>query len=331
MIPFQPVAAHHSSQTTAGKAETVRSTRFGNDHSATHGLPGSSAAMSRLRQQIERIGPYFRRVLLSGEAGSDFERVARALRAESPVAGGPFIVCALADIEEIASLWKHDPRVARIALRRLMSSAAGGMLWINGVDSLSTAAQALLLRLLEERSADGERLRIAAGTTANLKVLVAAGAFSHELRLALGAIEVQAPPLRHRMEDVVMLASERVHVSAREYAVKIDSIAEDFLDRLTQYAWPGNEIELDNALRLAVLSCDDGHLRTEHLPVREEPALSLPAKKPSDRLQDVVDQHLLSVLASCDGNKLRAADRLGISRSTLYRMLEACARPERVA
>ena len=217
-------------------------------------------------------------------------------------------------------------------LRRLVSSAYGGMIWIDDISSLSIAAQRLLLRLTEERSGDGDRIRIAVGTTAHLKNLVATGLFSHELRLTLASVELQVPPLRDRIEDLTVLAEEIIQLIGREYALAISDVEISFLEELRERVWTGNETELENTLRMAVLSCCDGHLRAEHLPALEGggPPATLPNNVP-DRLQDVIDQHLLRVLASCDGNKLRAADRLGISRSTLYRMLEACAAPERAA
>ncbi len=299
---------------------------------SSHRLPGRSAAMEQVRQQVARLGPHFRRVLISGDTGSDRERIARALHRASPGARGSFVVCALADLEESAALWKQDPRVARIALRRTAANAAGGTLWIDDVATLSAAAQILVLRLLDERPAEGERLRLITGTAANLKAMCAAGAFLQELRLAISALELPVPPLRARRDDIAELARSMAHSIAQEYAIEIDGISDDLVAALEEYSWPGNEAEMENTLRMAVLSSNGGLLTPEHVQAFEisaPAAATIAVEGMPDRLQDVVDQHLLRILAACDGNKLRAADRLGVSRSTLYRMLEACAATER--
>ena len=286
--------------------------------------------IDRLRQQIKRIGPHFRRVLVSGEAGSRRESVARALWAASPGAARPFVVLSHRALEDAAALSRHDARIGNAALQRYVRSALEGMLWIDDVSVLSIAAQALLLRLLEEPTCNGENLRIAVGTAITLKAQAAAGTCSQELRLALTSIELQLPPLREHIEDLPALVHEAVHSIAREYDLPVQGIASEVLDKLGEYSWPGNETELEDVLRAAVLTCDSGHLKLEHLPLLKQPCIGQDTQsKEPDRLQVVIDRHLLRVLSSCDGNKQRAAERLGISRSTLYRMLETCVRPQR--
>jgi DNA-binding NtrC family response regulator len=141
-------------------------------------------------------------------------------------------------------------------------------------------------------------------------------------------VEIALPPLRDRTEDIPELAVWLMRRLPLLYGAGIERIAEDAIERLQAHRWPGNVRELDSVLRRAVLQCDGAVMRAEHLPGLEEFDTEEPAAIDAvgtARLQDVVEQHVLRVLKNCGGNKLRAAELLGISRSTLYRMLDSSA------
>jgi DNA-binding NtrC family response regulator len=142
-------------------------------------------------------------------------------------------------------------------------------------------------------------------------------------------VEIVLEPLRSRTEDIPELAAFFLRRFAKLYRRQAYAIAPDAMKMLLEHSWPGNVRELENVVRNAVLQCEGRMLLPEHLSwlMPGDEAFENPAKLASEplRLQDVIDRHVLRILQECSGNKVRAAEVLGISRSTLYRMLDACA------
>jgi transcriptional regulator with PAS, ATPase and Fis domain len=139
-------------------------------------------------------------------------------------------------------------------------------------------------------------------------------------------VEIVVPPLRERAEDIPELASYFLDRFRRLYGRGARGIASGTMRRLQEHRWPGNVRELSDVIRNGVLQGEGDLLREENLTMLARPFEGEgpgPNADASVRLQDVVERHVLGVLKDCAGNKLRAADRLGISRSTLYRMLES--------
>jgi DNA-binding NtrC family response regulator len=289
--------------------------------------------MRRLRLQVRRIGPHFRSILVSGEAGTGKEWVARALHAMGGAAGGPFVACHAAAIEDApveleASMGPVD------TITRLMKRAQRGTLFLDGVSEMPLEAQGRLVRALrKQESAQSQReasqkmdLRMIAATEEDLKILVSTGRFRHDLYKRLATVDIALPPLRERMEDLPELARCFLKRFAQQYRRSVRAISDEAMESMRMYRWPGNLRELEGVLRNGVLQCKGSVVESQHLPsfggVRgAEPSTAVDCE--SVRLQDVVEQHVLRVLKNCAGNKLRAAEVLGISRSTLYRMLDA--------
>lgn len=283
-------------------------------------IVGDSAAMKRLRLQIRRIGPHFRAVLIHGERGTGKHLVARALHQESVRTDGAFVVAAFGN---------------RISY--LMKMARGGTLFFDGIDEASLELQDELLEALrrQEWSQEGlaapQRLstRIAASTEQDLRGLVASGRFRQELYQRIAMVQIAVPPLRERMEDVPALAMHFVAGLEKRYRQAI-TIGKDAMELLKSHCWPGNVQELEDALANAVLQNERGEIQARQLTL----STASPEIDPSEtstgdvggtaRLQEVMDRHVLRVLHDCGGNKLKAAEILGISRSTLYRMLDSC-------
>jgi DNA-binding NtrC family response regulator len=168
-------------------------------------------------------------------------------------------------------------------------------------------------------------LRMIAWTREDLKVLVSAGRFRQELYQRLATVEMIVPPLRERMEDLPELASHFLRRFALLYGKNVHEIDCEAMERMRSYRWPGNVRELEDVLHKSVMQSEGWVLESCDLPSFTENGAkqSTGGLGGSARLQDVVEQHVLQVLKDCGGNKLRAAEVLGISRSTLNRMLGA--------
>jgi DNA-binding NtrC family response regulator len=288
-------------------------------------LVGHSAAIKRLRVQVQRIAPHFRSVLVRGERGSGKELVARMLHNARGVAGEPFL---LRDAAAVEGWFRTEDRFGGFA-----EGTHKTTLFLDGVDRLSLPAQDWLLRMLgwqdsvlcSRRNLPGIEMRVIASTTDDLRTLAAAGRFRQELCRRLATVEIAVPPLRERMEDLSELAEYFLHRFGRLQGRNVPEIAAEAMLCLQEHHWPGNIRELSGVIRDAVLRSDGVLLREEDLTVLTRPGeveRVLTSRSASVRLQDVVERHVLDVLKGCGGNKLRAAELLGISRSTLYRMLE---------
>src|SRR5271170_3686383 len=301
-------------------------------------IVGYSAEIKRLRLQVQRIGPHFRTVLISGEAGTGKEQVARALHGMSHVADGPFVVCHGSTLEEaVAGRSKEDDRSAGSAdvLGCLTKMAHRGTLFLNGIHEMPLQTQLRLLRLLRRHDSTHNHLetckpdlRMIAATSENLKILASAGRFQQELYHRFAMVEITLPPLRARRDDIPDLTKYFMSQLAPLYRRKVPTVSDEAMERMQRYSWPGNVRELKGIVRSSLSRVEGEVLESHHLPALAEENLSACTTEgtaESARLQDVVEQHVLRVLKDCGGNKVRAAEVLGISRSTLYRMLDASA------
>lgn len=298
------------------------------------GIAGTSAAMQRLRLQVRRIGPHFRSVLVSGEAGAGKDLTVLALHRMSRGSDGPFVVCDAATLEYSKTQndgVDEDGHTSCDRISRLMRAARQGTLFLDRIGEMPLEAQAQLLRVLrryewaqeETSTTQGIGTRIIATTDEDLRIMASAGRFRMELYQKIAMVGIVVPPLRERLEDIDELAMRSLAKFARAYGKKVDAISGAAMQRLKEHGWPGNVRELENIMRCGVLQSDGGLLELHDLGPFEPGIVNTdPTPVGSMRLQDVVERHVLQVLKSCDGNKLRAAETLGISRSTLYRMLD---------
>jgi DNA-binding NtrC family response regulator len=293
---------------------------------------GVSPAMTRLRMQVQRIGPHFRTVVVSGEAGTGKQLAARALHRQSQGATGPFVICHTG--KPLSNGFDRGRAAASSAdIDRMLMMAHGGTLFFDGISEMPLEAQTHLLRVL--RRQDGYQvgsgasqkmdLRMIAATREDLRVLASAGRFLHELYQRLAMVEVALPPLRERKEDIPHLTTYLLARLALQFGKGINGITETAMQRLEAHPWLRNVRELESVLRHGVLQCAGSVLEMSDLPELEQASAKQEMTDAfgTARLQEVVEQHVQRVLKNCAGNKLRAAAMLGISRSTLYRMLDA--------
>ncbi len=294
-------------------------------------LLGSSVAVRQLRSQVQRIAPHYRVALVRGERGAGKQLVARAIHAPSSGAGGEFVLAPAAAFAESAAT-SEVGRPTAVATT-LLESARGGTLYLQGVGELSSGQQAGLLRFLcgfdEHRVKTDQRRpdpRVLASSDRDLRTLAAIGQFRQDLYSRLSGVEIFVPALRERLEDIPELAASMLRQFAEQMGECPKLLAESTIERLREQPWPDNLLGLRSVVTHAAALAEGAIIEPRHLLMLVEPrfdrrAATLPARL--DRLDDVIEQHVLAVLTRCGGNKLRAAEMLGISRSTLYRMLDA--------
>ncbi len=230
-------------------------------------LVGRSAAMVRVRQQVQAVAGSQGTVLISGESGSGKEVVARAIHETSTRQGGPFLAVNCAALSESlleSELFGHERGAFTGADRTRKGRfelADGGTLLLDEVSEVSPQVQAKLLRVLQERAFErvgssvtiGVDVRVLATSNRDLPQAVADGSFRQDLFFRLNVLPIQVPPVRERLEDVPVLATHFIGVlCGRERCGQIE-IEPDAMDLLATYAWPGNVRELQNVCERAVV------------------------------------------------------------------------------
>ncbi len=272
-------------------------------------------------------------VLLLGETGVGKGWVARRIHAWSPRAHAPFfeVNCASLSSQLVESeLFGHEKGAftgATQLKRGLVEAAEGGTLFLDEIGELPLAVQAQLLTFLDSktfRRVGGTRtlqsdVRLLAATNVDLKKASERGTFRRDLYYRLSVVPIEVPPLRDRREDIPTLAK----ALAAELGKRVSSTRRVALNRkvlaaLEKYDWPGNVRELRNALERAIILARGGALDVDHLPAELRGAT--PGSS-SQKLEDVERAHILRVLEACEDNRTRAAEVLGISRSTMKRKL----------
>jgi DNA-binding NtrC family response regulator len=288
------------------------------------GMAGRSLAMQHLFARMRYTAPHFRLAALEGEAGSGKLLTAQTLHQLGPSANGPFIPAMAADfLRHGAALWR-DGR--------------GGLLYLARVDELGPEQQLQLRETLERAAHERIRthviagpLQLVAGSSQPLRRLAAAGAFRPDLATHLTAIRFALPSLRERREDIPLLAHLFLRRWGREHGKELRGFAPDVMRRLTTHSWPGNVRELEVVITSAALECPGEWIRLIDLPALACPAAAsnpAPAALPLEEIEvdpnldRAILRHITRVMAQASGNKVRAARMLGISRSTLYRLLE---------
>ncbi len=287
------------------------------DHSGS-ALLGNGMASVQLRAQVRRVAPYFRSLSLTGEPGCGEEAVARLLHQACPLHELEFVMLHAAEAE------------ARFASDSLAAWRKVGLLYLPEAERLSRAAQEGLLRMMRQQGA--QSTRVVAFVGRGLKPYISAGFFLAELAGCLASLRMALPVLRDRVADLPILIQSRLQWRRIEQTkvglrTRPLHVTEAFLHAAAEYAWPGNLFQLNDVMdwlmeHRAGAMLDEGDLAAA-LAVCAVPSTGQPAQARMVRLDQVMQEHIRGVLVACNGNKLKAAEVLGISRSTLYRMLDA--------
>ena len=310
------------------------------------GLVGQSHQMVEIYKLIARMAALETTVLIEGETGTGKELVARAIHGASGRAARPFVVVDCAALPETlfeSELFGHERGAftgAFAARRGLLETAAGGTCFLDEIGELTAPLQAKLLRTLQERSVrrvGGNDeipfdVRVVVATNRDLRKLVADGGFRDDLYYRLNVVTITVPPLRERASDIPLLAQHFLEVFARRTGRVVKRLAPESVALLAGYRWPGNVRELEHVIERAMaLSSSETLLPDDfpaHLVEERDRAPRLPAEGMT--LEDVKRWYVNKVLEESGGNKLRAAELLGIDRRTLYRILERQATEDEV-
>ncbi|MBY5944317.1 sigma-54-dependent transcriptional regulator [Photobacterium rosenbergii] len=284
------------------------------------GLYGESKSIKQLRDMVRRVAMTEVNVFLTGENGTGKELIAKSIHNLSKRKNTPFIAV------NCASLNREDENMALLdgSYRQEDGTPFNGTLMLDNVDELCKEMQEELLTYLQSPSSDsleGEAsgdVRIIASTSADLDAAVASGTFSKELFYRLNVFHIKVPTLRERGSDIFLLAETFLTKFAREYSTMASSFSEDSKQLLLRYSWPGNVRELINQVKRAALLAEGNEVKAEHFDLPSKSNLKQSLRNIKDEAEKDV---LVAVLETHRGQVASAAKDLGVSRATMYRLL----------
>ncbi len=293
------------------------------------GDPKMRAALDLARS----VAPADSTVLLTGETGTGKELIARLIHHWSPRADQAFVAvncAALAETLLESELFGHEKGAftGAIAQRRgRFELAHGGTLFLDEVGEMSSALQAKLLRVLQERTLErvgGTKtvtvdVRVIAATNRDLQQMVSAKTFRDDLYYRLSVFPIVLPPLRERPADIVPLAEHILRQVSRRLGKRFAGFSEEAVLLLQEYVWPGNIRELQNVIERAVILCHEDRIVPAHLNLSQ--AALTPTAAPKT-LKDIEREAILAALSAHEGNRRKAAEQLGIGLRTLYTRLK---------
>ena len=304
---------------------------------------GESEPMQRVMDIVRQVAPARATVLIHGESGTGKELLAKAIHQLSPRSVKPMVTVHCAALsptlleselfghEKGAFTGAHERRIGRF------EQAEGGTLFLDEIGEVDETTQVKLLRFLGERSFErvgGNKtlsadVRIVVATNKNLKELVEKGEFREDLYFRLNVVELWAPPLRERLDDVPMLALHFLREFAIENVKSISDFTADALEAMIRYDWPGNVRELRTAIEHAVVLSKNEMIQLTDLPhsvqsrgiIQNEVQMNQPIIGKGVTLEEAEKQLIIRTIKECSGNRTAAAKKIGISRRTLHRKL----------
>jgi len=330
----------HLFQRLVEKQELAAENRLLREQVKTHqgfaNLIGTSPKMQKVYRLILKVAPKRHPVVIVGESGTGKELVARAIHAYSPWSKKPFVPVdcgALTPTLIESELFGHVRGAFTGATQSrlgLLATAQGGTVFLDEVAELPVELQAKLLRALQEReikpigSNERTRLdaRIVAATNHDLQAAIRRGDFRKELYFRLDVVSIKIPPLRERKSDIPAL----VHFFLERYGgsdATITGISYEAMTLLMSYDWPGNVREVENCVQRALALGSGSLIQVKDLPsnilhhLRTAPDSQEPAS-----LKELERRAILQALETTHGDRLRAAQLLGIGKTTIYRKLK---------
>jgi DNA-binding NtrC family response regulator len=305
-----------------------------------HGIVGRSPAMLEVFELAKKVARHYSNALITGPTGSGKELVARALHQMSPVGQQRFAVCncsALVDTLLESQLFGHVRGAftgASDTRAGLFEYANGGTVFLDEIGETSLPMQAKLLRVVQNREIQRVGspevkhidIRLIAATNRDLRAEVLAGRFREDLFYRLSSIEIRVPGLSERPEDIPILIQHFLKKYSEAYGKTFQGLSRRAQIVLLQHGWPGNVRELENVISSAAITANADFVDVGDLPANFQKPLrragSLEENWRPLPLDEVRSVHIQRVLEMCHGNRVRAAQVLGIGRTSLYRFLK---------
>jgi len=299
------------------------------------GMLGTSPQMGEVFSSIRKVATTDVPVLIVGESGTGKELVAKAIHRQSPRAPFPFVVINCGAIPENlleSELFGHEKGSftgAHIQRKGRFETAQGGTLFLDEIGELPLLLQVKLLRFLQEQKIEriGGReeisvdARVLAATNKDLKRAIEEGGFRDDLYYRLGVVTIHLPPLRERENDILVLATALLQRYANENKKKITGFTKQAVHAIEMHRWPGNIRELENRIKRAVIMAEGTRVTPEDLelvsPFKRYEGQGLREAREGlerDFIQRAISRH--------KGNITQAAEELGVSRPTLYELME---------
>jgi two-component system NtrC family response regulator len=301
------------------------------------GIIGNSESIERLRMMIKRIAPTGITALLLGESGTGKEVTANAVHLASDRKNMPFIAINCASIpetlleSELFGFEKGAFTGAHRTTKGKIECAEGGTLFLDEIGDMPYSLQAKLLRFLQEKNIErlGGRqeisvdVRVVCATNQNLEQMVAEKTFREDLFYRVSEITLNIPPLRDRDEDVIILSQYFLQHYASEYKRNVKSFSEDALSAIKGHKWPGNIRELQNKVKSSVIMTTGTQVTAIDLGFFDHKdksfELSLNLRTVREQAESIAIQKAYAI---SDGNMSKAADLLGVTRPTLYSLID---------
>jgi two-component system, NtrC family, response regulator len=304
-----------------------------NSNVAAQDIIGNSEAMLKACRTVEKIAPTEITTLLLGESGTGKEVFARAIHKQSPRAKKPFVAINCASIPENlleSELFGYERGAFTGANKTTLGKiecANGGSLLLDEIGDMPLSLQAKMLRFLQERVIErvGGRqeievdVRVICATHRNLSEMVAEQSFREDLYYRISEITLVIPPLRERGHDIVVLAKVFLQRFNDEFNSKVQSFSDCAIQAMLQHSWPGNIRELQNKLKSAIIMADSKQITAEDLGLSAQSSKTATLRMVREQAESQAIRHAHS-LAS--GNLSKTADILGVTRPTLYALIE---------
>ena len=323
---------------------------------AFEGMLGTSPKMQEVFATVRKVAGTDVPVLITGESGTGKELVAQAIHRQSQYRKGPFMVINCGAIPENlleSELFGHEKGAKQLALQEILREselfghekgaytgahvqrkgrfelADGGTLFLDEIGELSLPLQVKLLRFLQEQVIErvGGRdqirvdVRIVAATNKDLRQAMQDGKFREDLFFRLSVVSIYLPTLREREDDIQLLAHAFLQRAVKENRKKITGFTQQAVAAIAAYPWPGNVRELENRVKRAVIMAEGRKVKPVDLEL-EEPAGRFEGMTLRAARETLEREMILKVLARQKDNITRAAEELGISRPTLYELME---------
>lgn len=303
-------------------------------NSPLQGLVASSPEMLEVCRVIEKVSPSDITVLLLGESGTGKEVLARGVHSLSERKNGPFVAINCASIPDTlleSELFGYEKGAFTGANKRTLGkieTANGGTLFLDEIGDMPINLQVKLLRFLQERIVErvGGRgevsvdVRVVCATNQDIHSLIQSGSFREDLFYRISEITVNIPPLKNRVGDAVLLAWAFLDKYASAKVSKVTGFTKAALQAIEEYMWPGNVRELENKIKRAVIMAEGAKITAEELQLNAEDTEDMPLNL--REVRDRAEMHaILRAMNYVNGNVSKAADLLGVTRPTLYGLL----------